>query len=163
MVKELEFEFPEFITHIPINKKDFIKIGYNKIYAGVHFSQRAPLVAAMHGFIERHIPEGLSIQGPVESFLTIYVPVNYGSVKLIVNKETNQREINWKPASITYKSNWDIGNLASIWSKCLDDVVVKKGIIPEDTTEYLIGGGHRFVPVNTLAERKLVYKLKTIE
>lgn len=163
MIEELKLEFPEFITHIPINRKDFVKIGYNKIYTGVHFSQRSSLVAAMHGFIEKFIPEDIKMQGPVETSLIIYAPINYGVMKLITDKETGRKKINWKPAAEGYKPNWDLGNLALMWLKCLDDVVIKKGIIPDDTIEHIQKTSYEFIPVNNLSERKLVYKLKTIE
>ena len=162
MVSEIKLEFPEFITHIPQNKKVWIKIGYNKIHASVHFSTRAALVAAMHGYIEKHIPENMTIQGPIETVLTVYAPVNFGNMKMILDIETGRRKVSWKAAPLDYKPNWDIGNLALIWLKCLDDVMIKKGILPDDTIEHLQRTTYEFVPVATLKERKLVYKLKTI-
>ena len=163
MVSEIKLEFPEFITHIPQNKKVWIKIGYNKIHASVHFSTRAALVAAMHGYIEKHIPENLTIQGPVETVLTVYAPINFGNMKMLLDKTTGKRKISWKPAEKDYKPNWDIGNLALIWLKCLDDVLIKKGILPDDTVEYLQRTTYEFIPVASFKERKLVYKLKTIK
>jgi len=93
MVSRLQLEFPEFITHIPQSKKIWVKIGYNKIHASVHFATRAALVAAMHGYIEKHIPENLTIQGPIETKLIVYAPVNYGAMKMIQNKQTGKRQV----------------------------------------------------------------------
>lgn len=163
MVSELTLEFPAFITHIPVNKNNWIKIGYNKLHAGVHYQQRAALVAAMHSYIENHIPENLIIQGPVETHLTVYAPRNFGSVKMIKNPQTNKRKITWNPPLKYYKPNWDIGNLALVWLKSLDDVLIKKGILPDDTIEFLRRTTYEFVEVPTLNERKLVYKLRTIQ
>jgi hypothetical protein len=163
MVSEIKLEFPEFITHIPKNKKEWIKIGYNKIHASVHYTTRAALVAAMHGYIEKHIPENLTIQGPVETILTVYAPINFGNMKMIIDKDTGKRKVSWKEAPIDYKPNWDIGNLALIWLKCLDDVLIKKGILPDDTVEHLRRTTYEFTPVTSLKDRKLVYKLKTIK
>lgn len=163
MVSELKLEFPEFITHIPQSKNIWIKIGYNKIHASAHYTTRAALVAAMHGYIEKHIPENLTIQGPVETHLTVYAPVNFGAMKMILDKETGKRRVSWKPASKDYKPNWDIGNLALIWLKCLDDVLIKKGILPDDTVEFLQRTTYEFIPVSDFKNRKLVYKLKTIK
>jgi hypothetical protein len=163
MVSELKLEFPEFITHIPQSKNIWIKIGYNKIHASAHYTTRAALVAAMHGYIEKHIPENLTIQGPVETHLTVYAPMNFGAMKMILDKETGKRRVSWKPASKDYKPNWDIGNLALIWLKCLDDVLIKKGILPDDTVEFLQRTTYEFMPVSDFKNRKLVYKLKTIK
>ena len=49
MVSEIKLEFPEFITHIPQSKNNWVKIGYNKIHASAHYTTRAALVSAMHG------------------------------------------------------------------------------------------------------------------
>lgn len=162
MQNELILEFPKFITHIPVNRNKFIKIGLNKIYTGVHFSARSSLVSAMHGYIEKHIPENLKIEGPVETELIVYCPINYGTVKLVKNKEGSGSKIQWKAAEIDYQANWDIGNLAMIWLKCLDDVIVKKKILADDTVMYFTGGAFKFQPIDNLEDRKLVYKIKTI-
>lgn len=162
MVSEIKLEFPEFITHIPQSKTKFLKIGYNRIYASGHFSTRAAIVAAMHGYIEKHIPPNLTIKTPLETKLTVYAPINYGNVKRLQNKKTKQWYLSWKPPYDGYKPNWDIGNLAMVWIKCLDDVLIKKGILPEDTIEFLKKTTYEFVEVKTLKERKLVYELKTI-
>ena len=162
MVSEIKLGFPEFITHIPVSKKNWVKIGYNKIHASVHYTTRAALVAAMHGYIEKHIPDNLSIDTPVETKLTVYVPINYGVMKMIKDKETGRRKTSWKPAADDYKPNWDIGNLALIWIKCLDDVLIKKGILPDDTVEFLRRTQYEFVPISNLKNRKLVYKIKSI-
>ena len=124
---------------------------------------RAALVAAMHGFIEKHIPENLTIKAPVETRLTIYAPVNYGVMKMIKDKITGKRKTSWNPAADNYKPNWDIGNLALIWLKCLDDVLIKKGILPDDTIEFLQRTTYEFIPVANFKDRKLVYQIKTIK
>ena len=163
MVSEIKLEFPEFITHIPVSKNKWVKIGYNKIHASVHYTTRAALVAAMHGYIEKHIPDNLSIDTPVETKLTVYAPVNYGVMKMIKDKKTGKRKTSWNPPADNYKPNWDIGNLALIWIKCLDDVLIKKGILPDDTIEFLRRTQYEFIPVSNLRNRKLVYKIKTIK
>jgi hypothetical protein len=162
-IKELTLTFPEFITHIPVNKKEFFKIGYNKIHTGIHFSKRASLIAAMHGYIEKHIPEQLTIKGPVETELKVYCPINFGGMKMVLDKETGKRKVSWQPAPKNYEANWDIGNLALIWLKCLDDVVIKKGILPDDNVQHLRKTSYEFVPVTQFKDRKLVYTIKTIK
>jgi hypothetical protein len=162
MTSGIVLEFPEFITHIPVNKKEFLKIGYNKIHASMHFATRAALIKAMHGYIEDHINDNLTIQGPIETRLVVYAPINFGNVKLITDKKTGKKRISWNLADKEYKPNWDIGNLAMIWLKCLDDVMIKKGILPDDTVEHLRKTSYEFVPITHLKDRKLVYYLKTI-
>ncbi len=163
MVSEIKLEFPEFITHIPQSKNVWVKIGYNKIHASVHYTTRAALVAAMHGYIEKNIPENLSIQAPIETKLTVYAPINFGSMKMVKDKTTGKRRTSWAPAAPGYKPNWDIGNLALIWIKALDDVLIKKGILPDDTVEFLRRTTYEFIPVSNFKDRKLVYKLKSIK
>jgi hypothetical protein len=163
MVSEIKLEFPEFITHVPQSKKKWVKIGYNKIHASAHYTVRAAFVAAMHKYIEKHIPANLDIQAPVETELILYAPINYGNVKRLKNKETGKPYLNWKPARPDYVPNWDIGNLALVWLKCLDDVLIKKGMLPDDNVKYLKKTSYEFKEVATLKERKLIYKIKTIK
>lgn len=163
MVTELKIEFPEFITHVPLSKNKWEKIGYNKIHASAHFHVRSAFVAAMHKYIEKHMPKNHKIALPIETHLTIYAPINYGDVKRIKNKKTLKGRILWKPAPVGYTPKWDIGNLALVWIKCLDDVLQKQGILPDDTVEFLKKTTYEFVEVPTLAERRLVYTLKTMK
>lgn len=161
MVSKIKLEFPKFITHVPQSKNKFLKIGYNRIYSSGHYRTRAALVAAMHGYIEKHIPKNLTIQTPIESHLIIYAPLNFGNVKRLKNSKTGEYYLSWKPVRDGYKPNWDIGNLAMVWIKCLDDVLIKRGLLPDDTIEYLTKTTYEFVEVKTLNERKLIYELKT--
>ena len=163
MVSEIKLEFSEFITHIPQSKKKFIKIGFNRIYASSHYSTRDALVSAMHGYIKKHIPINMTIQTPVRTELIIYAPINYGNVKLLKDRKTGNRYLNWKPAAKGYKPNWDLDNLAVLWIKCINDVLIKKGLLPEDTVEFIQKTSFEYEEVKTLKERKLVYKLKTIK
>ena len=111
MVSEIKLEFPEFITHIDTSKNKSIKIGYNKIYASSHFTVRAAFVAALHGYLEKHIPPNLTIDTPIETHLRVYAPVNYGTVKLLRKGPLKIKTVSWKPPKKDYKPNWDIGNL----------------------------------------------------
>lgn len=163
MVSEIKLEFPSFITHVPKSKTSWEKIGYNKIYASSHFTVRQAFVAAMHKYLEIHIPDNLDIKAPVKTELIVHAPINYGDVKRLKDKKTGKYYINWKPARDNYEPGWDIGNLAMVWLKCLDDMLVKKGLLPDDNVKYLLGSSYEFHEVDTLKERKLVYKIKTIK
>ena len=161
--EEIIIEFPEFITHVPLSKNKWKKIGYNAIHASPHFTMRNAFVGAMHTYIEKHIPKGLKIKGPVKTEVIVYAPLNYGNVKSLMDKKTGIRKLSWKPPAEGYKPNWDIGNLALIWIKALDDVLIKKGILPDDTVEFLRRTTYEFIPVSNFKDRKLVYKLKSIK
>jgi len=159
---EIIIEFPLFITHVPLSKNKWKKIGYNAIHASPHFTMRNAFVGAMHTYIEKHIPKNLSIEGPVTTEIVVYAPVNYGNVKSLMDRTTNKRKLSWKPPSKDYKPNWDIFNLAAVWLKSLDDAIIKAGILPDDNIEHFQGFGGRFVPVENLEDRKLVYIIKKI-
>jgi hypothetical protein len=163
MISDIKLEFPEFITHVPQSKNKWVKIGYNRIYASAHYTVRAAFVAAMHKYIEQHIPENVIIKAPVETELIIYAPVNFGNVKRLQDKKTKRSYVSWKPARPDYKANWDIGNLALVWLKCLDDMLIKRGMLKDDTIEYIRKSSYEFRPVENLKDRKLVYKIKTIK
>jgi len=163
MENEIKLTFNKFITHIPQSKVKWVKIGYNKIHASPHFAMRAALVAAMHKYIEDNIPDGLTINTPIKTHLIIYAPINYGSVKRLKDKKTGKYKISWNPARKGYVPNWDLFNLAAIWLKSLDDVLVKKGIFPDDTIEFFTKTTFEYKEVSTLDERKLIYYLKTIK
>lgn len=162
-LEEKILEFPEFITHVPQTKTKWIKIGYNKIHTGSHFSVRNALIGAMHRYLQKYIPENFNVKTPVEMHLIIYAPINYGSVRRIKSTKTGIYNITWKPPKKGYKPNWDIGNLAMVWLKCLDDVLTKKGVIPDDTISYIRKCSFEYKRVMSFEERKLVYTIKTIK
>ena len=168
MVNYLTLEFPEFITHAQINhpklkttKVKFSKIAYNTIHGSAHHTLRSAIIEDMHKYLLKNIPNDLCIQTPIETKLVIYVPINYGDVKLLTRKLTGERYLSWKKPALDYEARWDIGNLAFLWLKCLDDVLKKKGIIPDDNIMFVRGGAYEFRLVDSIEERKLVYKLRT--
>jgi len=55
--------------------------------------------------------------------------------------------------------NWDLDNLW-IYNKCMQDVLVQEGILPEDNVMYVTAAAApEFYPVDTEEERKLVFKI----
>ena len=119
-------------------------------------------MGAMHSYLEKHIPLNLDIETPIETHLIVYVPINYGAVKRLKNRDTGDFYINWKPAKPHSVPNWDIGNLAMIWLKSIDDVLQKRGVIKDDTVEFVKKTTYEFREVANLKDRKLEYILKTI-
>lgn len=160
MNDEIIIEFPKFITHVPKNKTDFIKIGYNTIHSSPHFMTRAALVAAMHRYLEKNIPENLKIEGVIEIYLTIYAPINFGDVKMVTDKTNNKKTIRWNPAKKDYIPRWDLSNLAFAWLKSMDDVLVKKGVFIDDNVGIIRRGIYQYQEVEELENRKLVYTIK---
>lgn len=161
MSQEIILTFPQFITHVPKTKNTFIKIGYHTIYSGLHFAIRSALISAMHSYIEKNIPENLELNGEVCTSLIIYAPINFGNVKMITDKSNNKRRISWKPAKEDYKPSWDVDNLSFAWIKCLNDVIVKKGIVKDDSVKYIRGGSYEFREIENFEDRKLVYTIKS--
>lgn len=161
MGQRIVLDFPKFITHVPLSKNKWVKIGYNKIHASAHYTVRNAYVACMHKYISNYIPNNIEVQTPVETHLIVYAPINYGSVKSLKDKKTNKRYINWKPSREDYEPNWDLGNLALVWIKCLDDMLIKKGIIPEDTVKFMRKTTYEYEEVENLEDRKLIYIIKT--
>ena len=161
MDESIILEFPKFITHVPQSKNKWVKIGYNRIHASAHFTVRNSFIAAMSEYIEKHIPNGISIDTPISTHLKVCVPINYGSVKRLTDKKTKKAYINWKLPKKDYEPNWDLGNLALVWLKVLDDMLIKKGIIPEDTVSHIVKTTYEFLEVKTLDERKLIYEINS--
>lgn len=158
-MNKLEIEFPLFPTHISLTKTKWQKISFNTVYSSPHFIIRNKFISVMHSFAEKHIPTDIKIEGPVRIILEIHVPLNFGNVKSKMNKETGQREISWKKPTKDYNPTWDIGNLSMLWDKCLCDCVIKAGILPDDNVKYIIGGTYKFIEVEHLNDRKLVFKI----
>ena len=46
-----------------------MKLGYNKIYAGVNHYVREKTVKQVHDFVDAHIPMGLEVPTPIGTLL----------------------------------------------------------------------------------------------
>ena len=156
MYKQLILEIPEFPTHVLIGtrksdgKETWKKISGNSIYAGMHHSIRNKMFDQMHDFLLKHIPDGYNLVTPIEVGVTFYVPINYGDVRFI----SKTKEVSWRIPPEDYVARWDIDNLAWPWIKALLDTLTKKFIIPDDTVEQIHSVHYKFIPCETLAERK---------
>jgi hypothetical protein len=115
----------------------------------------------MHSYIEKNIPDNLKLEGKICTSLAIHVPINFGNVKMITDKETRKRRIVWSPPKENYNPTWDIDNLSFAWIKCLNDVIVKKGILKDDNVKFIKGGSYEFIEIDNFEDRKLVYTLKS--
>jgi Holliday junction resolvase RusA-like endonuclease len=159
-VDEIVLEFPQFITHVKKSKNKYMKIGYNQLYSGVHFSLRSKLINQMHEYILPYIPN-ISIQTPVETYLELHVPKNYSDVKMLTRKGTGEKYLNWKAPAEGYSPNWDLDNLVVAWLKAINDCLEKKGIIPDDCVEYVTKKTEEYIPCEHIDDRKIVFTIKT--
>lgn len=162
MSNEIRIVFPEFITHARISKNKYKKIGYNVIHSSSHFTLRDAFVRSMHNYIEHFMPQGVHIDGPVETEVLIYAPINYGNVRMIKDKVTNAHKLSWNSPKEGYAPNWDIFNLGAVWLKSLDDAAIKAGWLPDDNVQHFRGFSGKFIEVDKLEDRKIVYVMKNI-
>lgn len=160
------FEFPMFITHVKKNvakderKQDYIKINFNTLHASPHYTIRQTMMRDLHTYIEENLPKDINLLN--KQYLTkldIYIPINYGTVSYRKDKVTNIRKLSWKPPKINYIPNWDIGNIAIVWLKAIDDVLISKKMLQNDTVSYIKGASYEFHEVSHIDERKIIYQL----
>lgn len=153
----INIEFKQFPTHAKLTKTKSIKINSQNIFNGkLHSFSRAKVVEFMKHEFSKAVPRGVVITDlPIGMFIEIHVPLNYGNVRLskgIVKWIPMKDEENYNPKN-------DLDNMTQIWSKCIQDVLVSKGVIPEDTIAYVQMLGYKFLPCKTLDDRKIVVSL----
>ena len=159
-VEELTFELLDFPTHIPQTNKDWIKVNMNKIYGAVNFHVREKLVSALKAYLIPQVPKGKFLSKfPVKVTIELHVPINYGSVR----RRKTDGTILWRKPSHDYIPNWDFDNVINAWYKTIQDVIKLNGIIPEDTVIYVDEKHEKFIPCETLDERKIVVKLQPVK
>ena len=72
--KKIKIVLPKFPTHVKVSKSKSMKLGYNKIYAGINHFVREKTVRQVHDFVDAHVPMGLEVPTPIGTHLHIYVP-----------------------------------------------------------------------------------------
>lgn len=152
----LVFEFKNFPTHVRLSSKKSIKINTQNIFNGkLHSFSRAKAVEIMKHEISKHIPKVSLSDLPVAMFMELHVPYNYGNVRL------SKGVVKWKPMENPeeYTPTNDLDNMSQIWSKCFQDCLVSKSVIPEDTIQYVTMLGYKYIPCETLDDRKIVVSL----
>ena len=156
----LLLELKKFPTHLPYTKNKtkankFTKLNYQNVYNGkVAKFARAILVDNLHEYIATELLiqkiKPIKLTKAITIKYTIYTVINHGSI----NRRDN--EIKWTPATKGYVPNWDIENLANLWTKAGNDTLVLKGIIPDDNVKYVKGISYEFVEVKDFEDRKIV-------
>ena len=160
MGKELKVEIPGFITHVRKSKNHFIKINGQKIFVGMNHHLRSLIVRRMHSYLSKFIPDDLDVNEitPLKISLELHVPRNYEHVRM------NKKGILiWKKPKEDFVPRWDADNMW-IWGKCFNDVLVKKGVISDDNVSIVReSGAVKWVEVETLEDRKLIFKINKAE
>lgn len=143
----------------------YYKINNQSIYnSAIRGHSRRLFVGNMHEYIKNEIKSQIKPQHitnlsiikkfPVKLEFTFYTVVNHGGVRL------QNESIHWKEPAESYQPNWDIENLATIWIKVFNDVLVELCIIPDDNVKYVKGISYTFVPVKSFDKRKIVVNIK---
>jgi len=134
-------------------KNKMWKINGQKIYDGsVNKFKRAIIVNNMHHFIINSLDdEVLNLKIPkVKHMYYVFNTVkNHGSISMRLGKKS------WKPAEPSYKSNWDIYNLASFWIKVIDDALTEAGVLIDDNTDVIQEARYKFVEVEHIDDMEL--------
>lgn len=153
-------ELNRFPTHIEFSKGKnprFVKVNYQNIYNGrINEFSRALMVRNLHSFIEGELPRGVPLGNNLEEEIEIYTVVNHDSISR--RKQAGVYNILWKPASLDYIPRWDIENLASIWSKVINDTLIELNYLENDTIHYITSIKYNFIPIEDLNDRKILIK-----
>jgi hypothetical protein len=144
---------PKFKTHVNKTKTKKVKVNAQSIYSGMNHFTRGKIVGQLHEHLKDYIPLNLDLSEmfPITISMEIHIPPNYEAVKWIKGK------LSWKPPAEDHKPSWDADN-QWLWIKCFQDSLKELDIIPEDNVMYIPDTGRiRFVPVNDIEKRKLVF------
>lgn len=160
--KVITLEIPEFQTHVQMTKTKYRKVNGQSLYVGMNHFMRAKIMSQLHTYLSQFIDDKWVLAPPVEIRLEFHVPINYGTVKLMKDKNLGYHTLRWKAPPEGYAPNWDADN-QWIWTKAFNDTLVKQGVIPDDSVQYIKASGEvRFVEVETIQERKLVFVISEI-
>jgi len=172
----LIIEIPEFITHVlkkklsnrpraVKTKSPYFKLGGNAFYSqGLYHHERAYVSKQMHDYLDRYLPKDVTIDKKVKIKIDIYAPRNFGDVSIAKNKE-GEYAIRWKPYQDNYKADWDLDNLQFIWRKLILDhlrgkiengVHSNRGVLVDDSVDYVTGNYGDFIEVRELSDRKII-------
>ena len=148
--QKLEFTIPEFISHVPQARLKMLKIGFNAMYSGMHRIIRSNLKNSIKEFARPYIPGQVSMSKyPVKIHYTIVAPINWKAVSF------RGGAIKWTKPKKGYQPTWDIDNLAAIWVKILNDLIVEQGILPDDNVSYVQEVGYHWEECKDFEDREI--------
>lgn len=149
-----EILFTKFPTHVKISKTKSFKISTQSIYnAKLHHHNRSKVIEFMKEFVTFNLPKDFTIDSthfPIKLEFTFFAPINWGSVRM------TKGVVRWKPAEEKYNPTHDLDNFAWVWSKVIQDCLVRTGIIPEDTVQFINCLEYRYQEVPDFEDRKIL-------
>ncbi len=157
----IKFEFKQFPTHVKLSSKKHIKINSQAIYNGkLHPFSRAKAVQEMKFQFTKQIPKNLKMEElPMGMFLELHLPYNYGNVRM------SKGVVKWLPMvdEENYEPRNDLDNMIGIWSKTIQDCLITQGMCQDDTIQFIRMIGYKYIPCETLDDRKIVVSLISIK
>jgi len=160
--KIIRIEIPDFITHVPLSKTKYRKINGQNVYSGMNPHIRAKLMRELHDFLRPYVKKSWDLTPPRSVRLEFHVPVNFGSVKRVMNKKTGKSELQWKEPVNPNEATWDVDN-QWIWTKAFNDVLVQEKVISDDNVTKIQSSGEiKWVPVDHIDDRKLVFVIQEV-
>ncbi len=156
----LELELCKFPSHIEYTKSKnpkFVKVNYQNIYNGkINEFSRALMVRNLHNFIKSQLSEGSIIGDDLAEEIEIHTVINHDSISR--RKSEGVYKILWKPPVENYNPRWDIENLASIWSKVINDTLIELNYLEDDTIKNIVSIKYKFIPIDDFLNRKIIIK-----
>lgn len=159
----VEFTLSKYPTHIAYtnNKKapnKYKKINGQAIYNGsLQMFARKIAINNIHEYILENVPETTITEFPIKVKYTIGAPLNYGDVSR--RKKEGSYYISWKPYSENYEPSSDLDNMSYIWTKAIQDCIVKAGIVPNDTLKYITSFEVEYKEIRELENRFIKVEL----
>ena len=157
----MRIEINNFPTHIAKTKNKvapnkYVKLNNQSIYnSNLNRFARNIVVGNLHAYLAPYLKPHADVLRifPRVIEVHIYTVRNHGSIS------RRKGNIIWKPAAEDYKPHWDIENLATIWTKVINDSLVKANVIPDDTIEYVNGVFYKYYEVEDIKDLKIVIQL----
>lgn len=153
-----EIELKQFPTHVQLSKTKLFKISTQGVYnSKLHYHSRSKVIEEMKKYVKSHLSIVLPINNslfPIKIKLSFFAPINWGNVRM------SKGVLKWMPAKEGYHPIHDLDNLAWIWSKVIQDCLVSKGIIPEDTVEFIDNIEYIYIPIKNFDDRVIIIQLE---
>lgn len=151
----IKIEFNKFPTHVALSKTKNLKIGTQPLYNGkLNPHSRNKVIHFMKDYITKNLPKNIKINNfPIKLKIIFYAPHNYGDVRML------KGVLNWKPCGTDYKSSYDLDNRVWIWNKVIQDCLTNKGIIPDDTVDYITNIEYEYQRIDNINDRKIVLEI----
>ena len=145
-------------THIrktanKVKADKYVKINNQLIYQGVNHFTRAIIVTNLHAHISEEInPEFKNLKidsNNIRLLYEFYTVINHSTAR------KTAKGISWNPAKKDYSPDWDLDNLADLWSKAGNDTLVLEGVIKDDNVGFVKEETTRFIEINELYDARI--------